>query len=135
MKSFTRNATTRGPIINYVNFFFFKSVPRTIPHCEFLFPSFLFQFFFEQVTKKKIYIYFFKSTLFPTKPFAKGRRYQTVTQTIIGHGTHKDRTGCSYTGLLEAFFTDSYRYTRIKRPRDKYQCSLGLPNIFVWENI
>lgn len=39
-------------------FFFFKSVPRTIPHCEFLFPSFLFQFFFEQVTKKKnIYIF------------------------------------------------------------------------------
>lgn len=40
--------------------FFFKSIPRTIPHCEFLFPSFLFQLFFEQVTKKK-YIYIFSN--------------------------------------------------------------------------
>ena len=83
-------------------------------------------------------ILFFKSLLSSIPPLANGEKHQTVKQTIIRCKAQKDRNGCSHTGgaVGSSPSFDNYRYSEcIKRACEKYQCSLDLPNIFVWENI
>jgi len=102
-----------------------------------MFPSFSFKFFWNTASYKEI-ILFFKSLLSSIPPLANGEKHQTVKQTIIRCKAQKDRNGCSHTGgaVGSSPSFDNYRYSEcIKRACEKYQCSLDLPNIFVWENI